>query len=530
MDAKLTRFLAELKRRKVYRVAVVYAVVGVALIEAADLILPRLLLPDWTVTLVVALVLLGFPVALALSWVFQVTPEEPVQTGGGTAEQVQLPETAKGGTADPSRGSHRDEMAAANRAQPLQDSEVFTLPKGPVIAVLPFDNLSGSPEDEFFTEGITEDITTGLTRFTNLFVIARSSTARFRGEDAELREVRTELGAPYALQGGIRRFADHLRVNVELLDTSTGAHLWAERYDRDLTPGDIFQVQDDITTRVVATLAGAEGVLSRSGASKARRKPTESLHAYETVLRAFSYWDRQTPTEHRDVREALEKALKLDPDYAPAWACLSIFYLDEFRVGFNPRPEPLERALDAARRAVELDPAGHLSQQALAQVHFYRGEREAFLLASQKAVQLNPNDCTIVAMMGLLTAYAGEWEGGLAMLEKAMALNPYHPGWYYLPLAFDRYRKGDYEGALEEALKVDMPGYYPNHMTLAAIYGQLGRGKEARAALERLVQLFPPFSEGAREELGKWLFEEDVLEHMLEGLMKAGLRIPPTPP
>jgi TolB-like protein/tetratricopeptide (TPR) repeat protein len=510
MGSRVSRLLGELRRRKVIGVGVAYALIGVALIEAADLIFPRLALPDWTVTLVVVLILLGFPLALLLSWAFQVTPEDSTRTG-----------TVKAG-----RGSAQRDTVAEDRAMSARDSDLLTLPKGPAIAVLPFHNLSGNQEDEFFTDGITEDIITGLTRFTNLFVIARSSTARFRGERVDVREVKRDLGVTYALQGGIRRSADHLRVNAELVDTSTGAHLWAERYDRDLTPGDIFQVLDDITNRVVATLAGAEGVLTRSGATRAKRKCTGSVDAYEAVLRAFSYWDRQTPAEHFEIRDALERGLDLDPEYAPAWACLSIFYLDEYRVGFNPRPEPLDRALKAARRATELDPAGHHAQQALAQVHFYRRERDAFLLAARKAVQLNPNDCTIVAMMGLLTAYAGEWEAGIAMLEKAMALNPYHPGWYYLPLAFHRYRARDYEGALEEALKVDMPGYWPNHMTLAAIYGQLGRPKEAGAALERLLQLSPSFEERAREELGKWLFEREVLEHMLEGLEKAGLQRP----
>lgn len=510
MSSKVSRFLGELRRRKVFGVALAYALVGVGLIEAADLTFPRLTLPDWTVTLVVVLVLMGFPVALLLSWAFRVTPEDPTRT-----------ETAASG-----RGSAQRDMVAEDRVKPVRDFDPLTLPKGPAIAVLPFHNLSGNQEDEFFTDGITEDIITGLTRFTNLFVIARSSTARFKGERVDVREVGRELGVSCALQGGIRRSADHLRVNTELVDASTGAHLWAERYDRDLTPGDIFQVLDDITNRVVATLAGAEGVLTRSGATKARAKPTNSLDAYEAVLRAFSYWDRQNPAEHLELRRVLERALVLDPEYAPAWACLSIFYLDEHRVGFNPGPEPLDRALEAARRATELDPTGHHSQHALAQVHFYRRERDAFFLAAQKAVRLNPNDCTVVAMMGLLTAYAGEWETGIAMLEKAMALNPYHPGWYYLPLAFHRYREREYEVALKEALKVDMPAYWPNHLILAAIYGQLRRPEEARAALKRLLQLFPSFEGRAREELGKWFFEEEVLEHLLEGLEKAGLGVP----
>jgi adenylate cyclase len=201
-------------------------------------------------------------------------------------------------------------------------------------------------------------------------------------------------------------------------------------------------------------------------------------------------------------------------------------YLDEFRVGFNPRPDPLERALKAAQMSVDLDPTGHLSQHALAQVHFYRGDLEAFFPAAQKGVQLNPNDSTIVAMTGLLTAYAGEWESGLGMLEKAMALNPYHPGWYYFPLAFEHYRNGNYERALEEARKVNMPGYYPTHMTLAAIYGQLGRTKEALVSIENLLQLFPGYGTRAWEELEKWFTKPDMVEHVVEGLRKAGLEIP----
>ncbi len=514
MGSRLSIFLAELKRRKVYRVAVVYAVLGVALIEGADLIFPRLLLPEWTVTLVVALVLLGFPAALALSWAFDVIPE-----GVKRATRVPLEEAQP---EDAERAKFPD--GAVREA--VHEAEIFALPKGPVIAVLPFTNLSGNPDDEFFTDGITEDIITGLTRFTKLFVIARNSTFRFKGTAVDVQEVGRELGARYVLEGGIRRSARQLRVTAQLIDTRKRTHLWAETYDRDLTAGEVFAVQDEITDRVVATLAGAEGVLTRSGAREARAKPTDSLDAYEAVLRTFSYWDRQSPIEHLEVREALERAVEIDPEYGHAWACLSIVYLDEFRNGFNPRPDPLERALGAARKAVDLEPASHFSQHALAEVHFYRGELDAFFPVAQKAVQLNPNDCTVVAMTGLLTAYAGHWDRGLAMLEKAMALNPYHPGWYYFPLAFDHYRRGDYQRALEEAQRVEMPGYYPNHVVLAAIYGQLGREKDARAALENLLELFPRYGGRAREELGKWFRTGDMLEHVLDGLRKAGLAIP----
>lgn len=510
MASRLSSFLAELKRRKVYHVAAVYAAVGVAISLAVPDLFGAFDLPSSAARLVIVLIAIGFPLALVLAWAYEVKPEGTAQDEEGGAANAPQEDGGKG---------HASEGT-------IPDPALFALPKGPAIAVLPFTNMSGNPDDEFFTDGMTEDIITGLARFTNLFVIARNSTFRFKGQGVDVRAVGREVGARYVLEGAIRRSAGQLRVSSQLIDASTGTHLWAENYDRDLTTGEIFAVQDGITNRVVATLAGAEGVLTRSGASTLKSKPTDNLDAYEAVLRAFSYWDRQTPAEHLEVREALERGVELDPQYGHAWACLSIVYLDEFRVGFNPRPDPLERALEAAQRSVDLDPTGHLSQHALAQIHFYRGDLEAFFPAAQRGVQLNPNDSAIVAMTGLLTAYAGEWKTGLALLEKAMALDPYHPGWYYFPLAFEHYRNGNYERALEEARKVNMPGYYPTHMTLAAIYGQLGRTKEALVSIENLLQLFPGYGPRAWEELGKWFIKPDMVKHVVEGLRKAGLEIP----
>ena len=509
MPDRFRSFLGELRRRKVTHVAVVYVVVGIALIEAADLILEPLQL-GWLYPAVVVLTILCFPIAMVLAWAFDVTPRGVERASGPSAKQETL------------LGPGPTEAVAATAG----DSSVLPLPKGPVIAVMPFANVSGVREDEFFTDGMTEDIITALSRFTNLFVIARNSTSRYKGRSLDVREVRRDLGAQYVLEGAIRRSAAHLRVNVELLDSSTGTHLWAETYDRDLTAGEVFDVQDQITNSVVATLADTSGVLARSGLSEAKKKPTDSLDAYEAVLRTFSYWDRQTPTEHFEVREALEQAVQLDADYANAWACLAIVYLDEFRSSFNPRPDPLERALEAARHAVRLDPTNSLSHDALAQTQFYRKDLDAFFPAAERAVQLNPNDCTTVAMMGLLIAYAGDWEHGIQLIEKARTLNPYHPGWYYLPLAANHYRARDYEKALEAAQKVDMPGYWANHMFLTAIYGQLGRIREAQVAVENLYELFPDFRVWARQEIEKWFVSPEMQDHLVEGLRKADLEIP----
>ncbi len=509
MPRRFRTFLDELRRRKVIHVAAVYVVVGIALIEAADLILEPLQL-GWLYPAVVVLTILCFPIALVLAWAFDVTPSGVERASGRVS------------TEEPVEATVRTEAVAATP----EDSNVLPLPKGPVIAVLPFVNVSGVREDEFFTDGMTEDIITALSRFTNLFVIARNSTSQYKGRSVDVREVRRDLGAEYVLEGAIRRSAAHLRVNIELLDASNGTHLWAETYDRDLTAGEVFGVQDQITNSVVATLADTSGILARSGLSEARKKPTDSLDAYEAVLRTYSYWDRQTPTEHHEVREALERAVQLDADYANAWACLAIVYLDEFRSSFNPRPDPLGRALEAARHAVRLGPTNSLCYEALAQTQFFRKDLDAFFPAAERAIQLNPNDCSTVAMMGLLMAYSGRWEYGIQLIEKARTLNPYHPGWYYLPLASNHYRAHDYEKALEAAQNVNMPGYWANHMFLASIYGQLGRTREAQVAVENLDRLFPDFRVWTRQELEKWYVTTEMLDHFVDGLRKADLEIP----
>lgn len=506
---RLRGLLSQLRHRHVIRVGLAYLVVGYLVIEGADVLAPALDLPDWTVRLVTALVILGFPVSLALAWAFDVTPAGVVRTP---------PEPEEPGEGGPRRP---DDPSAGD----TDLTESLRLPRGPVIAVLPFTNLSGEAGDEFFTDGITEDIITGLSRFTYLFVIARHTTFKYKDRSVDVRELGRDLGAGYVLEGGIRKAAEQLRVSVRLLDAPTGTQLWAETYDRDLTAGAVFAVQDEITSRVVASVADPDGVLARSAAPSARAKPTESLDAYEAVLRTFSYWQRQTPAEHAEVRNALERAVRIDSRYAHAWACLSIVYLDEVRVGFNPQPDAHTRILGAARRAVELGPSEALAYLALAQAHFFRGDLDAFFPAAARTVQLNPNDSTNLATTGMLTAYAGEWERGLAMLKKAMALNPHHPGWYHLPVAFWRYREGDYAGALRAALDVEMPGYFPSSMVLAAVYGQLGRKAEARAAADQLLTLNPRFAEHAHEVIALWQHDPALRAELLVGLRKAGLPV-----
>ncbi len=518
-------FFHQLRRRHVVRVAVTYLIVGFAVIEGAGLLLPTVPLPTWTYDLIVVLVILGFPLALGLAWAFDITPEGVVRTPvpgerTGGAGPVRPGEETAAARESPRERDRAPETAPLPVTPTLE--EALEVPTGPVIAVLPFTNLGGAA-DEFFTDGITEDIITGLSRFTHLFVIARNTTFRYKGQAVDVREIGRALGARYVLEGGIRKAAAHLRVSVQLLDARDGIHLWAETYDRDLTADEVFAVQDEITSQVVSTLADVEGVVSRSAAPAARTKPTDSLDAYEAVLRASWYWAHQSPAEHAEVRAALERAVEIDPGYPHAWACLSMVYLDELRVGFNPLPDPGRRIMMAAQRSVETGPRTPLAFLALASAQFFVGDLEGFFAAGERAIRLNPNDSTVLATVGMLTAFGGEWERGRAMLDKASALNPHQPGWYHLPMALYHYRKGDDERALREALQVNMPGYYPAHMVLAAIYGQLGREEEARGAARSLLEVSPDFPEAGPGRIARWQRDPSLRGRLLEGLRKAGI-------
>jgi adenylate cyclase len=335
-----------------------------------------------------------------------------------------------------------------------EEDPLLALPTGPVVAVLPFTNLSEDPKQEYFSDGLTDEIITGLSRFKDLFVIARNSTFRYKGQAVDVRQLNRELGARYVLEGSVQRAESTLRVTVQLLDAKDGTHLWAETYDRELSASNIFSVQDEITEQVVATTAGISGVISRARFAEVKETPTESLDAYECVLQAFAYSrDRFNAPEHARLRDALERAVKSDPGYADAWACLSFIYLDEYRWKYNPRPNPLDRALDAARRAVGSDRAYQWAHSALAQVYFSRQELDAFFAEAERAIALNPNDVVTLAVLGGDLHYAGD-ERGIALVRKAMKLDPFHPTWFHFPIAHYHFERSEYEEALAAARKI----------------------------------------------------------------------------
>jgi serine/threonine protein kinase len=407
---------------------------------------------------------------------------------------------------------------------PVADSGAARAEEGFWIAVLPFKSMGASAEIAALADGLSEEILTGLSRFSYLRVIARGSTHKYANQTTDLRTIGKELGARYVLEGSLRQAGTKLRVAVRVADTLSGVQLWAKNYEREFSPESIFELQDDLVPRIVSTVADGYGVLPHSMSEILRSKADDELTPHEAVIRAFGYYERFTPAEHAQVRNILEIAVRRAPNHSGAWAALSNIYLQEHAQGFNVQPDPLGRALAAARRSVDAAPSNHIAHNTLASALFFQKDFPACRVEARRAAELNPMNGSAMGWIGIMIAYSGDWDEGCAKVESAMQLNPHHPSWFWLPLACNAYRKGDYQGAVNVALKINLPGYFYAHLTRAAAYGQLGLQEPAQRSLNEMLALRPDMDTAAREELSKW-WEPDLVEHILDGLRKAGLKI-----
>lgn len=394
----------------------------------------------------------------------------------------------------------------------------------PTIAVMPFANNSDDPDQRYFADGLAVDITTRLTRFTDLRVIATASSFHFRGSSDDRAAVAKALGARFLLEGAVRKARGNVRVTTTLIDMANEQTVWAETYERDLTAADVFAVQDDITERVVGVIAAAHGMIRQVRLEESLRRPPQDMVAVDCVLRSYAYEHELEENAHSDLRDCLEAAVEDDPSYVEAWTQLATIYVEEHSLGFNPRPNPLERAIEAAERAVRLDPRSQFGHSTMAHAYFMHGDLDRFRSSAERAIQINPGSADVLALLGLDLAYAGQWDRGIALVEKARALNPFHPDWLFFPLLLDDYRKGDYEAALEDLEQIEMPDFFWTHVMRVQINGQLGRTSKAAEALARLRELYPGFSlDAARQEYKLWHISDELIEQAIEGLRKAGV-------
>jgi TolB-like protein/class 3 adenylate cyclase/Tfp pilus assembly protein PilF len=392
------------------------------------------------------------------------------------------------------------------------------------VAVLPFKYVGANADLSALAEGLSEDIVTGLSRFSYLKVVARSSSLRLAKDSGDVRAVGKEIGARYVMEGSLRQAGAKLRLAVQLVDAVSGAHLWAENYERDFSPETIFELQDDLVPRIVSTVADMNGVLPRSLSEAVRSRTPDQLSPYEAVLRGFGYLERVTPEDLAVARSGLEAAVRKTPAYADAWAMLAYLCVQDYAQGFNLQVDCLTSGLSAARRAVEIAPSNHLAYLSLAQALFFEKEFQGFRNAAERAITLNPMDGNSIAFLGELLVYAGESERGLTLATRAKQLNPNHPGWYWYADFYHSFRQSDYRGALSAALKINHPGQWAAHAMVAAAYGQLGESDAAGKALRDLLKLRPDFATTVRKDIEKW-WEPEPMERLIDGWRKAGLEI-----
>jgi TolB-like protein/tetratricopeptide (TPR) repeat protein len=403
---------------------------------------------------------------------------------------------------------------ASTASDPVRAHEGFG------VAVLPFKYRGSDADLTALAEALSVEIVTGLSRFSYLKVIARGSTARYASGADDVRAIAREIGARYVIVGSVHQAGTSLRVVAQLVDTSSGAHLWAETYTQPFASERVFAIQDELVARIVSTCGDRFGVLARSISDTVRGREAGELDAYEALMRGFGYHHRLTATEHAAAREALERAVERAPANADCWAMLSWIYAHEHAHGFNPRQGSLERALAAARRAADIGPSNPLAQQALAVVLFFRRETAGCLSAAERAMVLNPLDGSNEAMF--LITFTGHWERGCALIRRAMELNPHHPRWFGLVFAINEYRMGKYRAAVDEIVKANAPDVFWTHWLLAAAYGQLGELEAASNALRDLRAQKEDVAQAVGQLLDKW-FDPQLDAHMLEGLRKAGL-------
>lgn len=360
------------------------------------------------------------------------------------------------------------------------------LPSGLSIAVLPFDNLSGDPDQTYFSDGITEDLLTELSRYRDLRVAARHSSFALRGQALDAGELGRRLGVRFLLEGSVRKMGPRVRITAQLIETATGAHLWAERYDRSLD--DIFAVQDEVVATIAATLMGR---LEAASLERARRKPTADLAAYDLVLQGMERLAAFGPGTNAAARRLFEQAVALDPNYAVAHAYLALAI---FNQDWSTEKEAsLALCLQHARRALELDADDSRCHRVLSVALLFSGEHDRAEFHSLRSLALNPNDPNVLAYRATLLSFTGRAEEAVAMMRRAIELNRFHLGFFLNALGRALQSGGHYAEAIA-AFANSAELLYHHHARLAICHAKLGHADEARRCVERTLALRPAFS------------------------------------
>nr|WP_153500114.1 tetratricopeptide repeat protein [Sinorhizobium meliloti] len=400
-----------------------------------------------------------------------------------------------------------------------------SVPDGPTLVIAPFANLGEGPNAELYTDGVTEELLTALPRFKEIKVFGRE-TSKSLPPDVDVSQVRDELGARYLLAGGVRVSGSRIRVTARLVDASDGAILWSEDYDNDLQSRDLFAIQSDVASKVATAVAQPYGIIAQTDAAN---PPPDDLGAYSCTLSFYDYRAELSVERHAKVSACLESAVARYPGYATAWAMLSIAHLDEERFKFNPKsgaPTAMERALQAARRAVQLDPGNTRGLQALMTALFFNGQYAEAMRTGEQALAMNPNDTELMGELGTRVAMGGQWQRGAALLDRAIALNPGGAGYYHGTRALAAHMLGDHPAAVAGIRQADLQKFPLFHAVASVIYAEAGMLHEARRAGETFMRRRPDFVPNLQAEFKMRNLQPKDQLRLVSGLRKAGFSIP----
>lgn len=487
---------AELNRRNVVRVSAAYLALGWVVTEVTSTTAPLLNLPGWLPSVTVWIWIIGFPFVAVFAWVYELTPE-------GLKRDSEVDRSSAAAHVSARRLDYvtigfvvvalllfavdrfipRSEPSAPQTTVAETDEWIAALDDRPAIAVLPFDNLSADPEQAYFADGLAEDLITRLSSWRAFPVIARNSSFQYRGGNLDLKTVSKALGARYIVEGSVRRSSDRIRVTAQLIDASSGEHVWSDTYDRNVA--DVFVLQDEISAMIAAPLVED---LNRAEAERAQQRGTENLEAWSLYQLGLQHAVTYTREDLAAARGFFAQAAEQDPLFATALAQLALATLWEVVLGWNETPdETLAATLEIARRAASLDPRDPATQAALGWAYAMVGDLDNGLDASKRAVELNPSMPEAWGWLSWVQLLAGDTEACIAAAERSQRLDPQgaFSSILYDNLSQAYWQEGRYEEGLRAAQKLlaKLPDYFLGHVFVAMNAVGLGRLEEARAAI-----------------------------------------------
>ena len=402
-----------------------------------------------------------------------------------------------------------------------KEKMAFPLPDKPSIAVLPFTNMSGDPKEEYFSDGITEEIITALSKTPHLFVISRQSTFTYKGKPVKVKQVSEELGVRYVLEGSVRKAGDKVRVTAQLIDAITGHHLWADRYDRDQR--EVFALQDEITKKILTEL---QVKLTVGEQARLYGRGTDNLEAYIKVLQGREYYWRLDREGNVSARKLFEEAIALDPKYpTPYWLLGMTHIMDAWFDWGKSKEDSLSRAMELAQKTISLNDLDSNAHGSLVAIYRMKGNYDKAIAEGKRAVELDPNSADAHVWLGIALYNAGRADEAIPLLEKAIRLNPFAHTWYFLQLGQAYSLSGRYDeatAAYQKALQLS-PNNLFAHLGLTATYSQMGRDKEASVHAKEVLRISPDFSLDRYAEKIPYKNQADR-ERRINALRKAGLK------